>query len=273
MLFVAADGSAQLADPNAAGVAMGHLHYRVKDVEAHTRFWTALGGTPITWPITWGVPGTGIKLPGVLLRFTAGEATGGSDGSVVNHVAFRVPSFTAVEAAGLNVTRLKQFPGVGYVMTPGGERIELFEDAATNLTFTPDAGPLDAVTQRHGRPVPPPIAFHHIHLYVPDGQVADAKAWYARVFGGTPGKRSTYEAVDLPGVNINISAAPKPVSGTAGRALDRIGFEVRGLDSFKQRLEAMGIVPVMTVGSGEVRTTITDPWGTLIELTEGMRRY
>src|SRR5262245_42095340 len=51
--------------------------------------------------------GAGIRLPGVMLLFTTGESTGGSDGSVVNHVAFRVPSFAGVEAAGLSVQRLQ----------------------------------------------------------------------------------------------------------------------------------------------------------------------
>ena len=265
--------SAQLSAPNAAGVAMGHLHYRVKDVEAQKRFWMALGGRPIVW----GESGSGIRLPGVTLLFTTGESTGGSDGSVVNHVAFRVPSFAGVEAAGLSVQRLQQFPGVGSVMTPDGERIELFEDAATNLAFTPDSGPLDALAQRHSRPVPPPIAFHHIHLNVPAGAVAEAKAWYARVFGGTPGKRSTYDAVDLPGVNVNISAAPRPVSGTAGRALDRIGFEVEDLRSFEERVKAMNVTltdsPVTRERLGYQSRTLVDPWGTVIELTQGLRRY
>ena len=36
--------AAQLAAANAAGVAMGHLHYRVRDVEANRKFWIALGG-------------------------------------------------------------------------------------------------------------------------------------------------------------------------------------------------------------------------------------
>ncbi len=57
-----------------------------------------------------------------------------------------------VEAAGLTVARLQQFPGVGSVMSPEGERIELFEDAATNLTFTPDAGPATGIALRHPRP-------------------------------------------------------------------------------------------------------------------------
>jgi catechol 2,3-dioxygenase-like lactoylglutathione lyase family enzyme len=268
-----ATSSAQLSPPNAAGVAMGHLHYQVKDVEAQKRFWTALGGQPIAW----GEDGVGIKLPGVLLRLTVGKASGGSDGSVVNHVAFRVPSFAGVEASGLSVQRLQQFPGVGSVMTPDGERIELFEDAATNLAFTPDTGPLDALALRHSRPVPPPIAFHHIHLNVPAGAVAEAKAWYARLFGGTPGKRSNYDAVDLPGVNINISAAPKPVTGTAGRALDRIGFEVDDLRVFEMRLKAMNMSFEQEVFTPERMRygsrTLVDPWGTVIELTQGLRRY
>ena len=74
-----------------------------------------------------------------------GDSSGGTEGSIVNHVAFRVPSLTQVEAAGLKVARLNGFPGVASMMTPEGERIELFENAATNLTFAQDAGFDDAV--------------------------------------------------------------------------------------------------------------------------------
>jgi catechol 2,3-dioxygenase-like lactoylglutathione lyase family enzyme len=173
----------------------------------------------------------------------------------------------------LTVARLKQFPGVGSTTTSEGERIELFENAATNLTFAQDAGFDDATARRHNRPQTVPIAFHHVHLYVPDGQVAAAKAWYARLFGGIPGKRSNYEAVDLPGINLNFSAAPRPTVPTQGRMLEHIGFEVRNLAAFCKRLEAMGVtldVPY-TKGAGGIATAVlTDPWGTSIELTEGL---
>src|SRR5262245_66129968 len=89
-------GLGQLSEPNASGVAMGHLHYRVKDVEANKRFWITLGGRPLRIDDT-----EVIKFPGVLIFLSAGESSGGSEGSVVNHVAFRVPSLSAVEAAGL----------------------------------------------------------------------------------------------------------------------------------------------------------------------------
>jgi len=267
--------SAQLAPPNAAGVSMGYLHFRVKDVEATRKFWLALGGRIAK------APGTvnNIVFPDVIVMLTQGASSGGSDGSVVNHVAFRVRTFSEVEAAGFTVQRLQQFPGVGSITTPDGERIELFENAATNLTFTPDVGPIDDVAARHNRPLTGPIAFHHIHLNVPAGEVAAAKAWYARAFGGTPGKRSNYDAVDLPGVNINISAAAKPVSGTRGRALDQIGFAVADVDAFGKRLQEMNFGRDLDSVWGPVRggdgetITITDPWGTAIAMGQGLRRY
>jgi catechol 2,3-dioxygenase-like lactoylglutathione lyase family enzyme len=270
-----ADVSAQLAAANASGVAMGHLHYRVRDVDANARFWIALGGQPVSAP----PPGMRIlRFPDVLVFLERGESSGGTEGAVVNHVAFRVPSLAPVEAAGLKVTRLQGFPGVASVITPEGERVELFENAATNLTFTVD-GPASRSpeAERHNRPLAGPIAFHHIHLYLPDAAaVGAAKAWYARMFGGIPGKRAQYDAVDLPGINLNISANPRPAVPLKGRMLDHIGFEIAGLEAFCRRLESMGIAfdaPYSKNADGIASASLTDPWGTSIELTEGLRRY
>ena len=126
-------------------------------------------------------------------------------------------------------------------MTPEGERIELFENAAPNLTFTQDAGYQDAVADRHNQPLPIPIAFHHIHLYLPAGKVAEAKAWYTKMFGGVPGKRSNYDAVDLPGINFNFSEAPKPTVPRRAGCCRHIGFEVQDLEAFCRRLEGLGV--------------------------------
>ena len=260
---------AQLASPNKAGVSMGHLHYHVRDVEANKRFWIALGGTPDTIGDV-----VVVKFPDVLVFLAQGDSTGGTEGSIVNHVAFRVPMFSAVEAAGLKVARLEKFPGVGSTMSPEGERIELFENAALNLTFTQDPGFQDAVAERHNRPLQLPIAFHHIHLYLPAGKVAEAKEWYARMFGGVPGKRSNYDAVDLPGINFNFSEGPRPTVPTKGRMLDHIGLEVRDLEAFCRRLATLGVifdVPYTKDRSGVASARFTDPWGTSIELTEGLR--
>ena len=193
-----------------------------------------------------------IVFPDVEVHLSTGVTPGGSEGSVVNHVAFRVPSFAAVEAAGLAVARLQQFPGVGSTMSPDGERIELFEDAATNLTFTPDAGPATGIALRHRQPVGKPIAFHHIHLYLPDAAaVAAAKAWYVTWLGGVPGKRAQYDAVDLPGVNLNFSVGPKAVVPTKGRTLDHLAFEVRELGPLCTRLAR---------GEGGLRAALRGAW-------------
>ena len=39
--------SAQLVAPNSTGDAIGHIHLNVHDIEAHQRFWTEVGGTPV----------------------------------------------------------------------------------------------------------------------------------------------------------------------------------------------------------------------------------
>jgi catechol 2,3-dioxygenase-like lactoylglutathione lyase family enzyme len=261
---------AQLAAANQAGVAMGHLHYQVRDVEANRRFWVALGGTPIKAGAT-----DAVKFPDVLVLLTPRDAANGTEGSVVNHVAFRVRTFAQVEAAGLKVERLAQFPGVGNTMTPEGERIELFEDAALNLTFTPDQGAADGVTSRHNRPLSTAIAFHHVHLYLPGEAHLEAKAWYARMFGGVAGKRAQYDAVDLPGINLNFSGG-RTTAPTRGRRLDHIGFEVRNLEAFCKRLASMGVTfdaPYQRNADGIATASLTDPWGTSIELTEGLAGF
>ncbi len=271
-LLIVASGpaSAQLSAPNAAGVAMGHLHYTVRDVAANKAFWLSLGGRSVRLGTT-----EGVAFPDAIVLLRAGEPTGNSEGSVVNHVAFRVQSFAALESRGLKLEYNPDYPGVASVYSPEGERVELFDDGlATNLGFTVDGGGHDATADRHNRKISVPIIAHHIHFYVPADQVAAAKRWYANMFGGVPGKRWHYEAVDLPGINLNFLAAPGPTAPTRGRMLDHIGFEVSGLEAFCKRLEAQGVKfdrPYTKLPSGLGLAFLTDPWGTYIELTEGLR--
>ena len=262
---------AQLSAPNAAGVAMGHVHYAVRDVAANKEFWIALGGLPVS------LLGTieGVAFPDVVVLLRQAESSGGSEGSVVNHVAFRVQSLAELEAAGFQVHYNEEYPGVASVFTPEGERIELFDDGlATNLGFTIDGGASDAAAERHNRKIGVPIIAHHIHLLVPEDQVEAAKDWYAKTFGGVPGKRWRYDAVDLPGINLNFSSTPSALAPTQGRMLDHIGFEIQNLEAFCKQLEANGIKldrPYSTLPSGFGLAFLTDPWGTYIELTEGLR--
>jgi len=240
----------QLPAPNAAGVGMGHIHLYVHDPGAHRAFWTALGGTPLKLGNM-----EVAKFPDVLVFYQKAEPSGGTEGSVVGHIGFRVKDLHASlekwRAAGL-----KTLPGASvhqaFVIAPDEIRIEMTEDPAMDV----------------------PIANHHIHFYT--SSVADTKAWYVKTFGAKPGKRGPFEAADLPGVNLTFSAATGPVAGTKGRALDHIGFEVKDLESFCKNLEASGVkfdVPYRKVPSLNVAIAFfTDPWGTYIELTEGLNR-
>jgi catechol 2,3-dioxygenase-like lactoylglutathione lyase family enzyme len=268
LVLAAHEAAAQLAPPNQSGVAMGHLHYRVRDVAANVAFWESLGGTSVRIGSD-----QALRFQDVFVVLTQGEYSGTSEGAVVNHIAFRVPSFSALEKTGIKVQRLAGFPGVGNTNTPEGERVELFEDAALNLTFTPDDGKHASGSDRHNKAVGAPIAFHHVHLYVSGEEHLAAKAWYARMFGGIAGKRSTYDAVDLPGINLNFSGG-RTSAPMKGRTLEHIGFEITGLEAFCRRLESMGVTfvaPFRNDRDGMATATITDPWGTVIELTEGLR--
>ena len=63
---------------------------------------------------------------------------------------------------------------------------------------------------------------------------------------------------------------------TKGRSVDHIGFEVIDIDSFVARLRTAGVNT-----DGEIRSSanasglrivyITDPWGTEIEITQGLK--
>ena len=275
-----ADATRTLAAANKAGVAMGHYHFVVRDVAANAQFWTTLGGVASTPRLRSGQgrETTIVKLTDVIIVLSQGQSSGVSDGAVLNHIAFRVPSLAALEAKGLKIEHAgPDLPGIGNARTPEGERIELFDSDATNVGFTPDAGISDPIAERHNKPIAAPIVSHHFHLYLPDeAAIAKAKDWYAKTFGGTPGKRWHYDAVDLPGININLGVAPKPALPMKGRMLDHIGFEVTGLEAFTKTIESKGVkldVRYHKNADGIAEARLTDPWGVSIELTEGMRAW
>jgi catechol 2,3-dioxygenase-like lactoylglutathione lyase family enzyme len=120
-----------------------------------------------------------------------------------------------------------------------------------------------------------PIQLHHIHLFGP--QNTEMQAWYGKVFGAKPrppAAGAVFVTSELPGVLLNFTPATGPVAGTQGRATDHIGFEVKNLEAFTKQLEADGIKlnrPYTKVAALDIAIAfITDPWGTYIELTEGL---
>ena len=259
---------AQLLAAKDGPIAYGHHHLNVSDLAAHRTFWVdGLGGTPV-------VIGTSkaerIKFRNVLVFFTEQKPTGGTRGTVVNHVGFEVPNLRAA------IDRLK---AAGFPMATRGEApatMPVVDDIASNPSGSKLAfvlGPDETKVELIENTAVPAMVMHHIHWAAPD--VAAMKAWYVQMLGAKPGMRGTFEAGDLPGVNLTFGgAAGATVVPTKGRALDHIGFEVRNLEQLVKDLEAKGVkfdrpytkVPAL----GIAIAFLTDPWGTYIELTEGL---
>jgi catechol 2,3-dioxygenase-like lactoylglutathione lyase family enzyme len=249
---------AQLAAPNAAGVSMGHIHLAVKDVDAQKTFWTSImGGTLVK-----NGPLELIQFPGVFIMLAKADPTDPPAGSIVNHFGFVVKDMPGMlakwKAANLKVEPTEN-PNESYVVAPDGIRIEVYGDPA----------------------LANPIQMNHIHFYPVD--IPSMKAWYVKTFGASPGQRACVACVskprmietgDLPGVNLSFSQGEPTPAPTKGRSLDHIGFEVKNLEQFVKKLEAQGIkfdVALRQVPNTKVKIAfLTDPWGTYIELTEGL---
>ena len=255
MVWILGTGTAwaQAFQPNAAGVTMGHWHLNTTDVEANKKIFVALGGVAMT-----AGDFEVVRFPGVVVYLhqrNPAPPTGGTVGSVVNHVGFIVQdvqqSVAAWRAAGVEV-----LPGgngrtdQAFVVTPDEVRIEILENQDQRC----------------------PIQHHHVHFYVPEASVSEIQAWYADVFGAVPGTRGPFQAADAPGVNLTFSATDDPTVETKGRSLDHIGFDVRNLEAFTEQLEAAGIELdrpyTKNEETGSALAFIRDPWGTNIELNE-----
>jgi catechol 2,3-dioxygenase-like lactoylglutathione lyase family enzyme len=251
---------AQLAPPNDAGVTLGHIHLAVKDVDAQRHFWIdMMGGAAVQ-----NGPLALIQFPGVfiMLRKAEGSTSPAAPpaGSIVDHFGFvwkDLPAALALWKANNIEIEQATNPNQGYVHGPDGIRLEFFGDPSMAV----------------------PVQMNHIHFY--PTEVSAIQAWYAKIFGGKPGKRarvSTPGLIDcdyLPG-DINLSFSPQDMkrAPTKGRSLDHIGFEVRNIEEFAKNLEAQGIrleAPIRQIPNSNTKVAfLTDPWGTYIEITEGL---
>jgi catechol 2,3-dioxygenase-like lactoylglutathione lyase family enzyme len=262
-----APARAQLTAAKDGPIVYGHHHLTVSNFDGARKFWVdTLGGASLTIATT-----PLFKLPNVLIFMNQRPPTGGSKGTTVNHIGFQVPNIRAmvdkVRAAGYPVVTRAELPAQYEVKDDIGFVPD--QNASVAFVMAPDETKVEFIenTSMSGS-----IALHHVHFAAPN--VEEMRAWYVKVFGATPGRRGSLEAADLPGVNLTFSAAPEPVVGTRGRAVDHIGFEIKNLERFCQDLAAKGIkvdrgyTKVPTLGIAVA--FITDPWGTYIELTEGL---
>jgi catechol 2,3-dioxygenase-like lactoylglutathione lyase family enzyme len=247
VLAAAPRPAAQLAAPNPSGISMSELHFIVPDVDAERKFWLAFGGEP--------VENAGLQMiqfPGVEVIVTKGDSTGGTVGSVTNHIGFQVKDI-AEASAKWKAAGMKVEPGARptqvFVTAPFDVRIEILEDKSLQQ----------------------PIVMHHVHEFVPAPK--DAQAWYVKTFGASAAVVGPNDAAVLPGVNI-LFAPSENAAPNHGRVLDHVGLEVKNLEAFCKKLEAAGVKldrpytkrPNSTLGTA----FFTDPWGTYLELTENL---
>jgi predicted enzyme related to lactoylglutathione lyase len=273
-LAPASNASAQLIAAKDGPIVYGHHHVNATNVDEHMKFWVdALGGVKTTF----GANKLEIvKFPNALL-FMRSQAPkgGGSKGSTVDHIAFSVPNLRQVvdriKAGGFKMVTAAEAPpnvpvkddigipqgggpvsGIAYAMAPDDVKVEIVEMKAQSA----------------------PVVSHHVHFF---GAQKEMHAWYRQTFGATDvpsANPAAFISAGLPGLTMNFAPSQAPVAGTPGRALDHIGFEVKNLEAFTKKLESQGIK--LTVAYRQVPALgiaiafVNDPWGTSIELTEGL---
>ena len=268
----ASTASAQLLAAKDGPIVYGHHHLNVTNLDEARKFWVdAIGGVLIkVGPENREI----IKFPNALMLLRAQKPTAGSKGSTVDHIGFSVKNLRQVvdriKAGGFRMVTSAEAPpnvkvqddigiveggpvsGIAYAMAPDDVKVELVEMKAQAA----------------------PIASHHVHFA---GMNKEMQAWYMQTFGASTlasANPAAFISASLPGLTMNFSPSPTPVAGTQGRAIDHIGFEVKNLEAFTKKLEAQGIklaspyrqVPALGISIA----FITDPWGTYIELTEGL---
>lgn len=248
-LIAAAPAAAQLGNPNAQGVALGHIHLNSADPDAAIKFWTdVIGASTYSHESL-----KGVSTQGVIILFTRKASTGPSAGTAIDHLGLTVPDIQPFveKVAKSGYRSFQPLPGGDKLMVdgPDGVRIELIEDNAMYTT----------------------LDFDHIDFH--STQPKEMQAWYAKAFGARSIPGETSDSSKISGVSLTFehadSAAP-----SAGRAIDHIGFEVKGLEAFCKKLTDNGIKldsPYQSLPELKLSTAfLTDPWGTRIELTEGL---
>jgi predicted enzyme related to lactoylglutathione lyase len=241
----------QLPLASTAPVVYGHHHLSVTSIDEHKKFWIdGLGGAVATID---GLPTTIIKFPNVLVFLRQQAPKGDMNGTVVPRIGFDVKSLaTATEklkTAGFAVTKKG---ASSTVVAPDGLEVELAEKKGAS------GG----------------VGLRDLQFSVEDPDAMSA--WYARTFGAVMSKSAKPRAATLPGLTMVFGLTKEKPAGTQGRVLDHIGFEVAHLEAFCADLVSQGIKldrPYTKLPNADLAIAfLTDPWGTYIELTEGLSK-
>ena len=164
----------QLAPPNAAGVSMGHIHLVVPDPDAQMKVWTDVLGATVEKSGRLNL----LKIPGIFIIVSKGQATEGSNGSTANHLGFLVKDYAALKTKlqAANIPTVFEIAKNKQIMVtfPDQIRVEFMEDPSISA----------------------PVVFHHIHLMTTDP--AALQAWYVKTFGAEASTRRNLPAAKIP---------------------------------------------------------------------------
>jgi catechol 2,3-dioxygenase-like lactoylglutathione lyase family enzyme len=272
MALSAPSAVAQLLSKNAP-VIVGHYHLNVTSVDAHKRFWVdTLGGTAMQIGDI-----DVIKFPDAYIFLRQQRPSGPTRGTTFDHIGFAVPDVpaltTQVVANGYELTVGREPPPGETASPPTAGNYGMF-----SYLVGPDGVKVELVTNMAENP--PPITHHHVHFVNRD--FVTMQQWYMKAFNATlrPGQTDFFIGADLPGVGYMLNffswLPAEDLVGTEGRAVDHVGFEVQDLERFCTELAAKGIELTVPYHRDPAlndlaKAVITDPWGTVIELTEGLR--
>ena len=251
-------------------VTYSHHHLHVDDLNAHRRFWVdGLGGTAAD-----RLAGAEtVRIAGALVLLDAKGNTGGTKGTTVNHLGFQVPDLRQavgrVKEAGFPMVTREEITAVPPEAVKDDMAFNPFMETLVAMTMGPEGTKVELV---ENPTLTVPIAIHHVHFFNPAQQ--PMRDWYAAMFGASPGSRGKFLTAELPGVSLTVSASQQPVVGTRGRVIDHIGFNVSRLDELTRKLQSAGArlqASDPRLDAAGVRSAfVTDPWGTSLELTEGL---
>ena len=201
VLASAAEGTAQTKGM----LPFDHIHLNEPAAEA-SAWWekNISGGRRIT-----EAPNR-IMYGGVRLMFLASQSSGGSQGSVIEHLGFSVSDIDAKmrELAAINtkvIEPVRDVPGLyktALIESPWGTRVQLVQD-------------------------PELLGLHHVQLRLPDPEAA--YAWYLDKFGGERTKiRGQVDSVKYAGTGgfttVYVLIAQGASVPSQGRAIDHIGW-------------------------------------------------
>jgi len=236
---------------------VGHHIFRAKDVEAANRFWMTLGAEPAALATI-----KLMKIPGVLLYISsaAGRAgatpapsLGGNHGTTVEFISFKVKDLKS---------SLEKWKAVG---------IEPMKEYKETTLLGPDDIQVRIIEDRS---LTVPISSDGIVMNV--ASAAEVSAWYEKWFSAKLSRTGADTIGEIPGARIVFRETKDPIAPTKGHSLGLLGFEVRDLPAFVKKYQEAG---GKFDGNGTIATSaaanlsviqLTDPWGTSIEVSQGL---